>query len=465
MKQSGYKSAFHVYGIFLILMLLILAAGAGMVIYAVTIQKPDGKMVRSDWPADFTKAFSEEIIFPEGEPMITQKGLEALEDNGLWLQVLDSNGHAAAGFSVPEGQPEDYSPDRLLTALESRENGAVFSGTAENNGSRWTYLIGFPVDVAKITMNVNGGRFASGKLYVLSGAGAVLFLTAGLGLAYGFAVTRRLSKMTAAVSEIAERRYTPAQEKGAFQDVYTSLNTLDQTLRSAEESRGRDEQLRKEWIANITHDLKTPLSPIRGYAELLAASDSPPDRQELGQYSAAILKNTAHAEALINDLKLTYQLENGMVPLNLQAFNIVRFVRERVIDCLNDPRYVGRSVDFEAEGSQLLHFDPGLMRRAVDNLLINTLLHSGDGAAAGVVVAVGNPCKIQIWDKGAGMPEEQVNRLFDRYYRGASAETDSGGTGLGMAIAREIVLLHGGDITVDSQPGRGTTFTITFPQN
>ena len=106
MKQSGYKSAFHIYGLFLILMMLILAAGAGMAVYAVTVQKPNGEIVRSDWPAEFTGAFSKEIIFQEGEPVITQKGFEMLEDNGLWLQILDSAGGAARG--VFAGQAAQY---------------------------------------------------------------------------------------------------------------------------------------------------------------------------------------------------------------------------------------------------------------------------------------------------------------------------------------------------------------------
>ncbi|WP_195269721.1 HAMP domain-containing sensor histidine kinase [Eubacterium sp. 1001713B170207_170306_E7] len=465
MRHSGYKSAFHIYGLFLALMVLVLAAGAGMVVYAVTVRKPDGEIVRSDWAAEFAGAFSEEISFAEGEPVITQKGLEALKDNGLWLQILDSSGHVVKSAFVPEGQPEDYSPDELLGVLESQENGAVFSGISESGGQRWTYLIGFPLDIARITMNVNAGRFVSGKAYVLFGAGAVLLLTAGLGLAYGFAVTRRLSKMTRAVAEIAGHRYTPVREKGAFQDVYASLNTLDEVLQTAEADRQKDERMRKEWIANITHDLKTPLSPIRGYAELLAASDGTPDSAGLQEYSAVILKNTAYAEALINDLKLTYQLENGMVPLDLQSLEIVRFVRELVIDCLNDPRHDGRLLAFEAEGSQLLSFDAGLMKRALNNLLINTLLYSGGDVKAGIKLMTGEPCQISIWDEGPGMSGEQQEHLFDRYYRGAASGTESGGTGLGMAIAREIILLHGGSIEVDSHPGQGTVFRITLPSN
>lgn len=154
-----------------------------------------------------------------------------------------------------------------------------------------------------------------------------------------------------------------------------------------------------------------------------------------------------------------------MVPLNLKALDIIRFVRELVIDCLNDPRHAGRAVEFEAEGCQILNFDPGLMKRALNNLFINTLLHSGSDARIGVEIISGIPCQIRIWDEGGGMSETQLNRIFDRYYRGAPAATDSGGTGLGMAIAREIISLHGGKISVDSCLGGGTAFRITLPQN
>jgi signal transduction histidine kinase len=114
-----------------------------------------------------------------------------------------------------------------------------------------------------------------------------------------------MKRIRKSIREIASRAYIPAVNSGSFGDVYEELNTLDSEIKSSDEARAKNEKLREEWIANITHDLKTPLSPIRGYAELISALDAVTEPDEIKKYGGIILKNTAYAEELINDLKLT----------------------------------------------------------------------------------------------------------------------------------------------------------------
>ena len=156
-----------------------------------------------------------------------------------------------------------------------------------------------------------------------------------------------------------------------FHDLYGSLNTLDAEIRASDGLRAQTDTMRKEWIANITHDLKTPLSPIKGYAEMLQ-EDGSITPEQCRRYAGITLKNVSYIETLIDDLKLTYQLESGMLPVSREEQDIVRFMKELAIDILNTPEYEDRTIHFETEEADFLYsFDQTLLTRAFRNLIIN----------------------------------------------------------------------------------------------
>jgi len=227
-----------------------------------------------------------------------------------------------------------------------------------------------------------------------------------------------------------------------------SLNELDGEVRASDRLREKTENLRREWISNITHDLKTPLSPIKGYAEILC-DDTEKTIPQCKRYAEIMLKNAAYMENLIDDLKLTWQLENDMLPINRQEQNIVRFLRELSIDILK---------------TAIFSFDKKLFTRTFQNLIINAFVHGGKDTEVTVQISVSD-CwlNINLSDNGIGMSAEETDQLFDRYYRGTNTESKSEGTGLGLAIAKSIIELHGGTISVTSSPGAGTAFLIRFP--
>lgn len=251
---------------------------------------------------------------------------------------------------------------------------------------------------------------------------------------------------------------------GAFRDVYDRLNALDSELRLSDEARIRNEKLREEWIANITHDLKTPLSPIRGYAELVSNLDYATRPDEIRKYGNTILKNTAYAEKLIDDLKLTYRLQNEMIPLHKCNQNIVRFVKKLVIDILNNPEFESRNIAFHSSREAvMLSFDAVLLKRALNNLLINALVHNSKETEVSVFIKAEENIQICIQDNGKGISKEGLNNLFTRYYRGINTIAKPEGTGLGMAIAKQIIELHGGSISVESEIGIGTEIVLELP--
>jgi len=211
--------------------------------------------------------------------------------------------------------------------------------------------------------------------------------------------------------------------------------------------------------------LKTPLSPIKGYAELLADNEKI-ETQTAQEYGTIILKNAAHAEKLINDLKLTYQLDSGAFPFNPQKIRLMRYLKELIIDIVNDPVFSERNIQFDNDISELeIYLDTDLFRRAMQNLVINALIHNTVDTEVMISVdtKADNAVNIYICDNGKGVTEVEQERIFDRYYRGTNTDERPEGSGLGLAIANQIVKLHGGVITIRSNPNEGAEFVITLP--
>lgn len=138
MKSSGYKTISHIYVIFFILLIGTLTAGIGMGLYTITVQKPDGQTGLSSWPIEFTEDFSGYIVWADDQPQIKQSGLELLKKNGLWAQIINTNGDEVQSFDKPKEIPAHYSPSVLLDLYQNGTvNFTVFSGNihlAATNG-------------------------------------------------------------------------------------------------------------------------------------------------------------------------------------------------------------------------------------------------------------------------------------------------------------------------------------------
>ncbi|PXX51921.1 signal transduction histidine kinase [Hungatella effluvii] len=453
MKKSGYRTTFHIYFIFLLTLIGTILSAILLFFLLITVRKPDGSYVRSDWPKAFTESFGRQIQFTDGTPRVTQAGIELLQDNGVGLQILAPDGLVAYSYGKPDFVSGSYS---------------AFTGTVQGAGEDCVYILYFPMKISAITMYLNGDRFSGGRSVILTIL-CVLFLVILIsGALYGFWTSRQLKRLTASIQDISLRRYLTDHSRGAFEDLYASLNTLDAEIRASDRLREETEKMREEWISNITHDLKTPLSPIKGYAEIIKEGDAGQE-ESYRRYAAVMLKNAAYMEALIDDLKLTYQLENGLIPVSRENQNMVRYLKELAIDILNTPEYEDRVIGFDSTEDAIFYsFDEKLLTRAFRNLIINAFVHGGEAAEVTLrIISFAGTLLIQLADNGKGIGPEEAEHLFDRYYRGSGTDTGTGekpeGTGLGLAIAKSIIELHGGTITAAGTPGVGTVFSIEFP--
>ena len=452
---------------FLVLVVLFIGAGIGLFYILFSIPEPEGLSLAT-WPNRFTDNFSIWMKNGKGTLQIEDIGLERLDEYDLWLQVIDETGQEVFSHNKPENFPAKYTASELMAFSTSdyEDGNTVFVSSFEEDGQTWNYLIGFPYDVGKYMLYYNGevvGRLK--PVFTLSLFG-VIFAGSALFLSYGIWLTHQTGKIAKGIGSISRRVYKSIPEKGTFGSVYMALNKMNEEIRHSDQIKEETDRVRREWITNITHDLKTPLSPVKGYAELLA-DGTDVDTKTAQEYGTIILKNVDYAEKLMNDLKLTYQLESGAFPFRPQPVRLVRYLKELVIDIANDPAFSDRSIEFAYDLPEFtVSIDPDLFHRAISNLVINALVHNPPTTKVIVSVLKENQdIFISVRDNGIGISEAEQAELFNRYYRGTNTKEKTEGSGLGLAIAKQIIVLHGGEISVKSKIGEGTEFSIRLPVN
>ncbi|WML33345.1 HAMP domain-containing sensor histidine kinase [Clostridium sp. OS1-26] len=418
----------------------------------------------SSWPASFTSNFYKKINFQGGKPQLTDEAISDLKKYKLSFQIIDKDGYVILGYNEPQEALKHYTPIDVVQLYKtggSARNYTMFVGSVNNNGEKWTYIIGFPAKISKVVMYFNYNNFLKIKLVMLGLFVLIILLVA----VYGIWMNHILSNIISGIRRLASNAYVPMKEKGMYKDVFYSLNLLDNKLKVSEDERKRNETLREEWVANISHDLKTPLSPIKGYAEILTDYEYDVMPQDVKKYGEIILRNAKNVETIVENLNFTYQLKNGMLPTNRKEGNIVRLLKEVIINILNHPEYKERNIIFNCTENRVnFNFDNTLLNRAFTNLLYNSVIHNATDTIIKVSIKEEDKIYIRIEDNGKGMAEKELKKLFERYYRGTNSSVSVKGSGLGMAIAKQIIEAHEGEINVKSVPNIGTSIYIELPK-
>jgi two-component system, OmpR family, phosphate regulon sensor histidine kinase PhoR len=227
----------------------------------------------------------------------------------------------------------------------------------------------------------------------------------------------------------------------------------------------RLESARQEFVANVSHELRTPLSLIKGYVETLL--DGARDKPEVAtKFLQTIDRNAERLKLLIEDLLTISELESGRVNLNLQAIPLGPVVA-KVFEDFKD-RAVARSMKLVNRAPELVvRADADRLEQVLGNLVDNSIKY---GRAKGTVAVGGSArdggqVEVFVQDDGPGIPPEDLERVFERFYRVDKARSrEQGGTGLGLAIVKHLIQTQGGRVWATSELGRGTTFYFTLAQ-
>lgn len=303
------------------------------------------------------------------------------------------------------------------------------------------------------------------RVSVWIGGCAVMLIA--LGVASWF--TRRFSQPISGFASFADRighgdydaQNSNSQGLREFAELSDSLNHMAQELKC------RDE-VEQELFSNLSHELRTPVTVIKGYMEALDAGliSSP---QELHSATEAISQETANLEIMINELRQLAQIDNNAVMPEESDFDIdevLGYIWRRFAP-IAAVRGVLLSHQFEANVK--VHLDRQLLDRAVANLLSNAITATPSGHSVTLLssaIVGSHGVNIVVEDTGSGIPEEDLAHVFDRFFRGdRSRNRRSGGLGLGLPIARDLVEIEGGHLDIKSTVDVGTRVTISYPRS
>lgn len=228
----------------------------------------------------------------------------------------------------------------------------------------------------------------------------------------------------------------------------------------------RYDSLRREFVANVSHELRTPISVIQGFVETLK-DGAWKDEQRAPEFLDAVHRHARRLAAIVEDLLQLSRLESAgqlVKPSWIDAGPFLDRIRDE-FEPLAERKQQNFSVDLDPEIEEF-RADPDLLERAVGNLVDNAIKYTPDGGEVHVTVrSTRSGVAIEVADTGIGIPESDCTRVFERFYRvDKSRSREMGGTGLGLAIVKHIMQLHGGNVSVQSQVGSGSTFTVSLPR-
>ena len=415
--------------------------------------------------------------------------------------LLDTGGNILAHNFPPESIKRlkvDLDPVKTLIGGDVK---MPLRGTDPRNPQRKKIFSAFPVmhnDVLQgyLYAVLGGAKYdeladAARDSYVQRlSAGAVLgfVLTAFVvGLLVFWLITRRLSRLTANVkafthsgfgenADVAPAHsisFTQAHGSKAFGNMADEIGQLEfafgamaRKLNEQFENLKKTDQLRRELVSNVSHDLRTPLATMHGYVETLLIKNDDISAETRLEYLEIARTHTRRLEKLIGDLFELSKLDSASIHPNLEAFSLAELLHDTVHEFGLDAEKRNVDLTIETPGDPgTVHADIGLVQRVLENLIRNALKFTPDGGSISISLdKKPGAVAVAIEDTGCGIAEEDLGLVFDRFYRAGNAGAESSeSAGLGLAIVRKILELHGSRISVSSQLGSGTRFEFDLP--
>lgn len=280
---------------------------------------------------------------------------------------------------------------------------------------------------------------------------------------------RYISRISDAMQHISEGDLNTAVEvegDDEFSSMAANLNKMVEDLRDLMDRERESERTKNELITNVAHDLRTPLTSIIGYLELLSESKELPADMQKKYIDIAYVK-TKRLEKLIEDLFGFTKLNYGKISMQVGKVDVVKLLSQLLEEFY--PNFMDKNLSYELQSNvpaKVITADGNLLARLFDNLINNAIKYGADGKRILVKVAAGEEIvTISVVNYGYVIPADELPLIFNKFYRvEQSRSTTTGGTGLGLAIAKNIVDMHGGTIDVASDLS-GTVFTVKLKVN
>ena len=287
-----------------------------------------------------------------------------------------------------------------------------------------------------------------------------LLVALALGVVLARSLTRPISALAAATHEIAQGNFShqvPVRGTAEMRALAADFNRMAAEV-------DRTQQAQRDFLANVSHDLKTPLTSIQGYAQAMI-DGALRDRAAFIDAAEVIESESQRMTRLVGDLVDLLRLQSGEVPIQKKPIDVGGLLRQAAAGM--QPQATARHVELRVESRAPLDVpaDADRLRRAITNLLDNALRYTPpEGRVTLSAEEVPGAVRIRVRDTGTGIPPGDLARVFERFYQVDKSRAAHGhGSGLGLAIVREIATAHGGGVAVESRPGAGSEFMITLP--
>ncbi len=248
-------------------------------------------------------------------------------------------------------------------------------------------------------------------------------------------------------------RLESSSKSQEIQELIVGFNMMVEELRSTE-------ILQSDFVSNVSHEFKTPINAIEGYATLLQNSESTDSTEQ--EYIDKILFNTRRISSLVSNVLLLSKIENQSLQLHKESYDIAEQIREEIV--ASEPSWASKDIDFEVDIEDTEYYGyKGLMHHVFGNIIGNAIKFSPNSGEIKIrLVKNSDTVSISIEDQGPGISEEAKKHIYDKFYQ-ADTSHRGDGNGLGLALVKRILYVSGGEISVENMTDRGCRFTVSLP--
>ncbi len=366
----------------------------------------------------------------------------------LYSYYTDTKQNGGEGlFSEKKNPPKESNTDDFnMPKAEHKQGTNLTCVRVFENGNKELMLM-LRSSITPIESTVTTLRFILIIITVL-----LILLSVAMSLVISWRFSKPLKDTNENANRLAREDYAVSFDSKGYREI----EELNSTLNYAATELGLASSLRKELIANVSHDLRTPLTMIKGYAEVMR--DIPGEMNE--ENLQAIVDESTRLSNLVSDLLDISKLQSGAVPIEKKVFSLTACTSDILSRFANLSQQQGYSLSFESEGEFLVFADKARIEQVLYNLISNAVNYSGDKKEVKVTEKLtGDNVRVEISDSGQGIEPEKLKNIWDRYYRAdKNHQRAVVGTGLGLSIVKEILDLHDARYGVVSKVGEGSIF-------
>lgn len=403
----------------------------------------------------------------DGRYILTDEMSLKLNEADIWGIFIDNDTKQVVWKTenLPDGIPTTYTLSDIASLTRGYINDyPTFTGESENG----LVVLGYPKDSYWIHMwpSWDYQLIANLPQTVLTILAINIIVIFVIYIIANTKLLKSIKPITKGIQDLSVGDPVQLKETGLLSEISANINRTSDILQGQKYQLRKRETARANWIAGVSHDIRTPLSMVMGYAGQLKDDTSltPEERQKAG----VIVKQSKRMQSLINDLNLASKLEYNMQPINLATHNLIAIVRQVVVDFMNMDIEENYPIQWETDEDLItcpINADKDLLKRAISNLIQNSINHNEQGCKIHVgVTADGSKCTVYVSDDGIGATDEQIEKLNNTsHYMVCDENTTEQRHGLGLLIVKQIVSAHGGTTIIEHSVYDGFSVKVILP--